>query len=78
LEREAREFDVVIVGTGASRLAAASRLSQPCAERDRDLSCCVVENGSEAGAHMFSGAVLKTRALDELVPDWTQKGRPSI
>lgn len=65
-ERESMEFDVLVVGAGPSGLAAAIRLKQI----SPDLSVCVVEKGSEVGAHILSGAVLEPRALDELLPDW--------
>ncbi|HIJ38357.1 MAG TPA: electron transfer flavoprotein-ubiquinone oxidoreductase [Rhodospirillaceae bacterium] len=76
MERESMEFDVVIVGGGPSGLAAAIRLRQLSAETGRDLSVCVLEKGSELGAHTLSGAVLEPRALDELIPDWKAKGAP--
>lgn len=76
MEREAMEFDVVIVGAGPSGLATAIRLRQLCAERHRDLSVCVLEKGSEVGAHILSGAVLEPRSLNELIPDWKEKGAP--
>jgi electron-transferring-flavoprotein dehydrogenase len=70
MEREFMEFDVVVVGAGPSGLAAAIRFKQLCVEKERDLSICVIEKGSEVGAHILSGAVLEPRALDELIPDW--------
>ena len=70
--REAMEFDAVIVGGGPSGLAAAIRLKQ----LSPDAAVCLVEKGSEIGAHILSGAVLEPRALDELLPDWREKGAP--
>ena len=76
VERESMEFDVVIVGAGPSGLSTAIRLRQLCAERGSDLSICIVEKGSEVGAHILSGAVLEPRSLDELFPDWKDRGAP--
>ncbi len=71
-EREAMEFDVVIVGAGPAGLAAAIRLKQVAPEA----SVCVVEKGGEVGAHILSGAVIEPRALAELLPDWQERGAP--
>ncbi|MEM9102598.1 MAG: electron transfer flavoprotein-ubiquinone oxidoreductase [Pseudomonadota bacterium] len=76
MERESMEFDIVIVGAGPSGLAAAIRLKQLCQEHDKDFTVCVVEKGSEVGAHILSGAVLEPRALNELFPNWKEMGAP--
>ncbi|MEL6965135.1 MAG: NAD(P)/FAD-dependent oxidoreductase, partial [Pseudomonadota bacterium] len=76
MERESMEFDVVIVGAGPSGLSAAIRLRQIALEQDREISVCVVEKAAELGAHTLSGAVLEPRALNELIPDWKEKGAP--
>ncbi|WNK00602.1 electron transfer flavoprotein-ubiquinone oxidoreductase [Thalassospiraceae bacterium LMO-JJ14] len=76
IERESMEFDVVIVGAGPSGLSAAIRLMQLSQERKHEITVCVVEKGSEVGAHILSGAVVDPIALNELIPDWKDKGAP--
>jgi electron-transferring-flavoprotein dehydrogenase len=76
VEREYMEFDVVIVGAGPAGLSAACRLKQKAADAGKEISVCVVEKGSEVGAHILSGAVFEPRALNELFPDWKALGAP--
>ncbi|MDP3494499.1 MAG: electron transfer flavoprotein-ubiquinone oxidoreductase [Hyphomonadaceae bacterium] len=76
VERESMDFDVVIVGAGPAGLAAAIRIKQLAAETGKDVSVVVLEKGSEVGAHILSGAVMDPRAMDELIPDWKEKGCP--
>ena len=78
MERESMSYDVVVVGGGPSGLAAAIRLKQLAAEAGRETSVCVIEKGAEIGAHILSGAVIEPRALDELIPDWKEKGAPLV
>ncbi|MFH4854020.1 electron transfer flavoprotein-ubiquinone oxidoreductase [Vibrio diabolicus] len=76
MERDCMAFDVLIVGAGPAGLSAACRIKQLAMEKDQEISVCVVEKGSEVGAHILSGAVFETRSLDELFPDWKEKDAP--
>jgi len=75
-DRESMEFDVVIVGAGPAGLSASIQLKKLAQENNLDVSICVVEKGSEVGAHILSGAVLEPRTLSELIPDWENQGAP--
>lgn len=76
MEREAMEFDVVIIGGGPAGLASAIRLKQIAAEKGTELAVCLIEKGAEIGAHILSGAVMDPRAITELLPNWKEDGAP--
>ena len=76
IERDSMFYDVLIVGAGPAGLSAAIRLKQLAAKNGRDIGVCIVEKGSEVGANILSGAVLDPKALNELIPDWQERGAP--
>ena len=76
MSRESMEFDVVVIGAGPAGLATACRLAQLARAANRELTIGVVEKGAAVGAHIVSGAVFEPRALDELFPDWRERGAP--
>ena len=76
MNRESMNFDVLIIGAGPSGLSASIKLAQLAKKNNKELNIGVVEKGSEVGAHILSGAVLETKALDELIPDWKSKNSP--
>ena len=76
MERDVMDYDVVIVGAGPSGLSSAIKLAQLAKENNNELSICLIEKGSEIGAHILSGNVFEPTALNELIPDWKDKGAP--
>src|ERR1700722_16915926 len=76
ITREKMDFDVLIVGAGPAGLSAAIRLGQLNRERPNPLSVCIIDKGAYVGAHILSGAILEPSSLNQLIPDWQQKGAP--
>ena len=78
MNREKMNFDVLIIGAGPSGLSAGIKLAQLAKQNNKELNICIVEKGSEVGAHILSGAVLDPQSLNELIPNWRKKKSPLI